>query len=610
MFPFSRTLLAFASLVPLVGAEGAKSPQAPVVVVPAAGEPFPVPADAGRGLVRAGASEIRQYSGDKNTPRYIVSRDNGNTWEQKTAGDNYPPNFGGIPKESPDIVLSPQTREYLRVQPINGFVFTTKGGLDGKWLAAAKDGTWEENWKDEQTRKNLVTLGGIMRSPLFLTKRKRVIIPAHSMGAGTWFHISDDGGLTWRKSKDTLSVPKMPVEPPHQGARWYNAGLEASVAELKDGTLWALVRTSHDQHWQSFSKDGGDTWSKAEPSRFFGTLTMPTVGKLKDGRLIALWTNTMALPETKSAGNGTWEDVFTNRDSHHIALSSDNGKSWRGFRELILDEHRNAENYATFQGGEDRGKHQSQFVELPDGNLLISVGQHPAHRRILRVDPQWVYETDRACDFSNGLEDWTIHTYIPKVKGHCSYDRKPGAFLVDNPLTPGRKAMQIKYLDDPSLVDETKGVDYRKGGATWNFPNGEKGRISINLILPENFRHAPSSGIQISLTDRLFNACDETTRQYALYTLPLVITPEAKLILNEKTAIPLPLNRKINLTVTWNGTSKKGRDTATIFLDKKPVGKIPLQNASPNGASYIHFISMAEAPDDGLLIESVKTDIK
>ncbi len=44
---------------------------------------------------------------------------------------------------------------------------------------------------------------------------------------------------------------------------------------------------------------------------------MNTLGRLDDGTIVSLWTNTMALPENATAGNGTWEDVFTNRDSHH-----------------------------------------------------------------------------------------------------------------------------------------------------------------------------------------------------------------------------------------------------------------------------------------------------
>lgn len=106
----------------------------------------------------------------------------------------------------------------------------------------------------------------------------------------------------------------------------------------------------------------------------FGTLTMNTLGRLDDGTIVSLWTNTMALPENATAGNGTWEDVFTNRDSHHIAMSGDEGKTWYGFREIILDEHRNHPGYATLDGPEDRGKHQSEMVQLDKTASLFPWG--------------------------------------------------------------------------------------------------------------------------------------------------------------------------------------------------------------------------------------------
>ena len=134
------------------------------------------PSDAGRGLVRVNAREIRHYSGTRKEPDYLVSRDNGKTWEMKMAPSGYPPNYGGIPKESPAIVRNPVTREFIRVQPIGGFVFLSRGGLDGKWMAVTNDGRLEEDWKDPEKRKNLKKLGGIMRTPIFVNKGVEKVI--------------------------------------------------------------------------------------------------------------------------------------------------------------------------------------------------------------------------------------------------------------------------------------------------------------------------------------------------------------------------------------------------------------------------------------------------
>lgn len=187
----------------------------------------------------------------------------------------------------------------------------------------------------------------------------------------------------------------------------------------------------------------------------FGTLTMNTLGRLDDGTIVSLWTNTMALPENATAGNGTWEDVFTNRDSHHIAMSGDEGKTWYGFREIILDEHRNHPGYATLDGPEDRGKHQSEMVQLDKNRILISLGQHKNHRRLVIVDRRWVGAKTRATQTGKDSDSqWTIHTYIPQKKGHCSYNRKPSAELVPDPSGSTKKVLQIKRLNDPELVNE------------------------------------------------------------------------------------------------------------------------------------------------------------
>jgi hypothetical protein len=529
--------------------------------------------------------------------------DNGLTWTSKMAPDSYPPNYGGIPKEAPAITQNPLTKEFIRVQPINGFVFLSKGGLDGEWSAVTKDGKLETNWKDPEVRKNLLTLPGIMRNPIFINKGKRILIPYHTTGAGTKFDISDDGGLTWRSSKGNITSPKFEKKPPHEGVRWYNNAVEATVVELPDGRLWALVRTSLDQAWQSYSRDNGDTWSKSEPSRFFGTLTMNTLAKLSDGAIVSLWTNTMALPENCKATKDAWEDAFTNRDSHHIAMSKDGGKTWYGFREIILDENRNHPQYATLNGPEDRGKHQSEVIELDKNRLLISLGQHPKHRRLVIVDRRWVAEKKRSTQTGKDLEnDWTIHTYIPKPAGHCSYNRKPSCELVADPDDESRKVLQIKRLDDPSLVNSEANVDYQNGGATWNFPNGTTGRVTFRFRVADGDQTS-DSGLQVSLTDRLFNACDTTTKDYAVFTFPIKLSPKPVLSLTGKN-VPFSANAWHDLSITWQDSKAK------VALDGKNVGNLVMANKTPNGVSYIHFISTGTSPDSGILLDTVSAQVK
>ena len=212
-----------------------------------------------------------------------------------------------------------------------------------------------------------------------------------------------------------------------------------------------LMRTSQDFHYQAFSKDGGQTWGESEPSPFYGTITMPTLGRLADGRLLLFWCNTTPLPE-KEGTDGVWDDVFTNRDVTHVAVSDDDGKTWKGFRELYMDPMRNDTDYAVHGGGIDRGVHQAQFVEVAPGKVLASIGQHPLHRAMMMFDVNWLYEKSRFNDFTDSLSQWSTFNYMNGIKGHCAYNRIQGCMLEPHPRKEGRQVLHLTYRPDASLV--------------------------------------------------------------------------------------------------------------------------------------------------------------
>ena len=112
--------------------------------------------------------------------------------------------------------------------------------------------------------------------------------------------------------------------------------------------------------------------------------------RLSDGRILNFWNNTRPLPEldhekqtppvAETVKDGTWEDVFTNRDVAHAAISSDKGENWTGVRELYLNGIRNNADFR-YVGGVlyslDKSVHQFQAFELPFNKILVSVGQNP-----------------------------------------------------------------------------------------------------------------------------------------------------------------------------------------------------------------------------------------
>jgi len=170
---------------------------------------------------------------------------------------------------------------------------------------------------------------------------------------------------------------------------------------------------------------------------------------------------------------GGAEDFFTNRDAFHAAISDDDGKTWSGFRELLLSPLRNNSDFRLLGGNDlccDKGFHQSQAIELPMGKVLLSVGQHELSRCMLIFDPDWLLETQRVDDFSYGMADWSYFQYVNSIAGmnrgyggHCAYNRRAGPQLIPDPDNSNREVLQIACHPDSRLVHESQ-------GATWNFP--------------------------------------------------------------------------------------------------------------------------------------------
>ncbi|MGB0992024.1 MAG: sialidase family protein [Akkermansiaceae bacterium] len=547
-------------------AEQIKAPY--VVAVP--------PADAGRGLIRVSEKEIRHYPG-KGGKHMLQSLDNGKTWKSVPLPKSYP-GATCLSKESPAIARNPVTGEFIRFEPLyrgnnnNDGIYITEGGIDGSWKLV----------RDNEGK--AIRPGGILRNPLWVNNNKRIIIPGHGGGCWTWY--SDDQGQSWKRSNKVQSPPHKPGGV-HKGTRWNHGMVEATVIELKNKKLWMIARTAQDQHYESFSSDFGETWSKAELSRFWGTITMPTLHRLRDGRMLFLWSNTTALPENEKA-TGRGEDAFTNRDTIHAAISEDDGKTWIGFRELILDKHRNRSDYGTFKGKQDRGKHQAEVVQLDDNRVLYSCGQHAEHRRLMIMDLRWLYEKKRNSDLAkDGTKDWTTHQYIQKYVGHCAYNRTPGAQVKDG-------ALRVLRVDDPSLDNQSQ-------GATWNFASGHTGLVSTKIRLEKGNQN----GIQITLTDRWFNAADPSVSQFANYLLKLDKngkTPTGKQILTP--------GKTHELTLIWNDSDQKGQ--ARLKLDGRMTTiKLPQLKPCPNGISYIHFYNPATSPDpEGFSIFNTHAQIK
>ena len=539
------------------------------------------PANAGAGLIRVSDTEIRHYNLNRRQNRgldgdqpfgYTVSHDNGQTW-------------------STDITPAPEAiadARHLSQDPRTGAYYALAEG--GKWIAKAKslEGPWqvtpiayfEDNW-------------GIIHDIVYPEGTDRLVFAVHDVTNGTYTMVSDDDGATWTRS-NFVTTPPHEKGGVHEGVRWNHNAAESKMVQLRDGRLWMIIRCAQDHHFEAFSDDNGTTWSESRPSRFHGTITMSCLNRLDDGRLVMVWNSTTPLPELARA-TGWPEDVFTNREALHIAVSNDDGQTWRGFREVYLDPRRNARDWAE-TGGSDRGTQQNQFIDLRDNTVLVALGQHGLHRKFVIVDLDWVTATGRTSslhdDNGDGApDDWSTHQYLPEIRGHCSYNRKPGAQLEPHPDDPARQVLRIARPTDPELLCENQ-------GAVWNFPAAHAGELHLSIMLPEG-----SQGAQINLLDHWYNPTDLSADQFAMASI--TIAGDGAIQGTDATLTPGEWYRLIIRWEQARGDTPARYRLAVSHEDNYTADfELPPGTPTRNGISYVQIISRAETTDDrGILVE-------
>src|SRR5262249_11679598 len=142
----------------------------------------------------------------------------------------------------------------------------------------------------------------------------------------------------------------------------------------------------------------------------------PSLTRLKDGRIVMLWNNCLRFSYAQGG-----------RHVLHAAISADEGRTWRGYREV-------ARNPLVEEPPPPNGDHAVSYT-LPvvphDGEILapLWVGGRGG-MWLLRFHPEWLYETGRKTDFSPGAEGWS------------SFGTK-GVEVVAHPDKPGARALHV-----------------------------------------------------------------------------------------------------------------------------------------------------------------------
>jgi hypothetical protein len=155
----------------------------------------------------------------------------------------------------------------------------------------------------------------------------RLLIPAarHNVPGGRWSprgvavcFLSDDNGQTWHSSRFALTGPERS-----------RTGLQdPAVVELKDGRLLMLCSTDQGCPYRSYSPDGGETWSPAEPTDLRSPVAPVALKRIPStGDLLLVWNDHSQVAPARR----------TKRTPLAVALSCDEGQTWEKTKVLEDD---------------------------------------------------------------------------------------------------------------------------------------------------------------------------------------------------------------------------------------------------------------------------------
>lgn len=354
---------------------------------------------------------------------------------------------------------------------------------------------------------------------------------------------SDDNGATWQVAPKRLAI----LQDNARGKTRYGA-VEPHVVQLADGRVWMLIRTKNGFLYESTSPNGVD-WSEAKPSKFISSDSPATTARLKDGRL-ALFVNACQ----------RWDDPMSyavgGREVLHGAISSDEGKTWQGFREVLYD--------FAGDGKGDRGTAYPSATETADGMIALVSGQGEGRKSILRVDAKWLSETSASTHCAAGeWPQWTTH-------------EGKGAEIIDHPDKSGAKALSVRKTGAKASA-----------GAAWNFPIGTEGKLVLRIKPRAGF-----GGAIVSLTDHYSVTGDTLADDNAVYSKRL----------DEQA---LAAGQWHDVAIEW----KPGGD-ASVTIDGKPAAPINAKRRPAVGINYLRLRSAAAETDEaGFLVESATATV-
>jgi predicted neuraminidase len=337
---------------------------------------------------------------------------------------------------------------------------------------------------------------------------------------------SDDNGQTWQRSPSVLRTATPDLAS-------YGA-VEPVVLQLNDGRVWMLLRTQLGRFYESFS-DNGAEWSAPVPSEINSSDSPAGLARLPDDQILLLWNNCQRHPYAQGS-----------RHVLHAALSDDDGKTWRGYREVVRDPYRDS---PPPPSGDHGVSYPFLAVDV-DGSVLFSLWVETGEGRSLwRLDPAWLTENRAHADFSSGLDQW-------------SHFGARGVSLAADPAQADAKVLALQKVD----------LNWRCS-AVWNFPAAGRARLRTRVFFETD---APRLGIELS--GHFSPPADEQSRLYSLFDCQ--ISRNDDIAADAQTAS----GRWADVELVWDCR----RLECKLLVDGAPVSTIAQRHADGT-PSYVRF---------------------
>lgn len=155
-------------------------------------------------------------------------------------------------------------------------------------------------------------------------KDGRLLMPVslHAVPGGKWSdrgkifcYYSDDNGRNWSSSEEVPNPNGVITQEP-------------GVVQLKNGNIFMFIRTNMGYQYSSYSKDDGKTWSPIKPTSIVSPLSPASIKTIPSSNdLLLVWNDT----------NKRNSNPYQNRTPLNIAISKDEGKTWKHIKTLEDD---------------------------------------------------------------------------------------------------------------------------------------------------------------------------------------------------------------------------------------------------------------------------------